>query len=65
MINPFYFTDRKLKVGFKINLDSTLINHTNSKLTIIPIYPEFEIEVRCFNKIIIVLSVIYARLLNL
>ena len=41
MINPYYFTDRNLKVGFKIDLDSHHINHTNSKLTIIPIYLEF------------------------
>ena len=46
MINPYYFTDRALKVGFKINLDSHHINHANSKLTIIPNYPEFGIEVR-------------------
>ena len=41
--NPYYFTDRNLKVGFKINLDSHHINHANSKLTILPNYPEFGI----------------------
>ena len=46
MINPYYFTDRALQVGFKINLDSHHINHANSKLTIIPNCPEFSIEVR-------------------
>ena len=46
MINPYYFTDRNLKVGFKINLDSHHINHANSKLTITPSYPEFGMEVR-------------------
>ena len=60
MINPYYFTDRNLKMGFKINLDI----HANSKLTITPKYLEFGIEVRYINKIIQKLSVFYARLLN-
>ena len=45
MINLYYYTDRNLKVGFKIDLDSHHINHDNSKLTITPNYPEFGIEV--------------------
>ena len=49
MLIPYYFTDRNLRVGFKINLDSHHINHANSKLTIIPNYPEFGIEV-CYVK---------------
>ena len=64
MINPYYFTDRNLNVGFKINLDSHHINHANSKLTITPNYPEFGIEVRYINKIMKELSIIYARLIN-
>ena len=64
MFNPYYFTDRNLRVGFKFNLDSHHINHAISKLTIIPIYPEFGIEVRYINKIMKELSVIYARLIN-
>ena len=64
MINPYYFTDRNLKVGFKINLDSHHINHANSKLTILPNYPEFGIEIRYVYNIIKELSVIYARLIN-
>ena len=59
-----YFTDRNLKVGFKINLDSHHFNHANSKLTILPNYPEFAIEVRYIIKIIKELSVIYVRLTN-
>ena len=51
MINPYFFTDRNLKVGFKINLDSHHSNHANSKLTITPNFPEFGIEVRYINKI--------------
>ena len=64
MIIPYYFTDKSLKIGFKIDLDSHHINHANSKLTITPKFPEFGIEVRYINKIIKELSVIYARLLN-
>ena len=41
MFNPYFFTDRKLKVGFKINLDSHHFNHASSKFTITPNYPEF------------------------
>ena len=29
MINPYYFTYRNLRVGFKINLDSHHTNHAN------------------------------------
>ena len=64
MINPYYFTDRALQVGFKNNLDNHHINHANSKLTIIPNHPEFGIEFRYINKIMRELAVIYARLLN-
>ena len=64
MINPYYFTDRALQIGFKINLDSHNLHHANSKLTIIPNYPEFGIEVRYINKILKELAVIYARLIN-
>ena len=65
MLNPYYFTDRNLKVGFKMNLGSHPISHANSKLAITPNYPEFGIEVRYINKIMKDLSVIYARLKNL
>ena len=64
MLNPYYFTDRNLQVGFKINLDSHQINHLNSKLTITPNNPEFGIEVRYVNKIMKEIAVIYARLIN-
>ena len=30
-LNPYYFTDRTLRVGFKINLDSHHINRAKSK----------------------------------
>ena len=64
IINTYCFTDRNLKVGFKINLDSHQINHANSKLTIIPYHPEFGIEIRYINKILKELAVIYARIIN-
>ena len=63
-LNLYFFADRNLKVGFKINLDSHHINHANFKLTNIPNYPEFRIEVRYINKIMKQLSVIYARIIN-
>ena len=49
-INPYYFTDRNLKVGFKNDLDSHHNNHANSKLTITPYHPEFGIEFRHIDK---------------
>ena len=64
MINPYYFTDRYLKVGFKTNLDTHHINHAKSKLTITPNYHEFGIEIRYINEIIKEIAVIYARLIN-
>ena len=64
MLNPYYFTDRLLKVGFKINLDSHNLHHADSKLTITPYHPEFGIEFRYINKIMKELAVIYARLIN-
>ena len=64
MINPYYFIDKNLKNGFKINLESHNIGHANSILTIKPKFSEFGIEYRYINKIIKELSVIYARLIN-
>ena len=64
MINPYYFIDKNLKIGFKINLESHNISHANSILTIIPNFPEFGIDFRYINKIIKELFVIYARLIN-
>ena len=64
MINPYYFTDRNLKVAYKINLDSHNLHQTNSKITITPTFLEFGIEFRFINKIMKELAVIYARLIN-
>ena len=64
MINPYYFIDKTLKIGFKINLESHNFGHANSILTITPNFPEFGIEFRYINKIVKELCVIYARLIN-
>ena len=64
MINPSYFTDRALKVGFNITVESHHINHANSKKSIKPNYPEFGIEVRDLNKNSEELATIHARLIN-
>ena len=64
MINPYYFIDKYLKYGFKINLESHNFSHANSILSILPKFPEFGIEFRYINKIVKELSVIYARLIN-
>ena len=64
MINPYYFIDENLKIGFKTNLESHIMNHANSLLNIEPNFPDIGIEFRYINKIIKKLSVIYARLIN-
>ena len=64
MINPYYFIDKNLKIGFKINLESHNFSHAISILTILPKYAEYGIEFRYINKIVKELSVIYARLIN-
>ena len=52
MINPYYFTDDKLKIGFKTNLESHNINHAISILTITPIFQEFGIDIRYITEVI-------------
>ena len=64
MINPYYFFDKNLKIGFKINLESHNFSHANSILTILPKFPEFGIEFRYINTIVKELSFFYARLIN-
>ena len=64
MINPYYFIDENLKIGFKIILKSHNNSHATSILTITLNFPESGIEFRVINKIIKELSVIYARLIN-
>ena len=64
MINPYYFIDKNLKIGFKINLESHNFSHASSILSILPKFPESGIEFRYINKIVKKLSFIYARLIN-
>ena len=64
MLKPYYFTDRNLKVGFNITLESHLFNHAKSRKIVTPNYPEFRIEIRYINIIIKEISIIYARLIN-
>ena len=64
MINPYYLTDGKLKIGFKINLDSHNIDHANSISSIEPIFQKFGIEIAKINKILKEMASIYARLIN-
>ena len=64
MINPYYFIDKNLNIGFKINLESHNFSHANSILTITPKFPDFGFEFRYINKIVKELSVIYAKLIN-
>ena len=58
MKNPYYFIDKNLKIGFKINLESHNFSHASSILTLTPNFPEFGIEFRYINKIVEELSVI-------
>ena len=60
MINPYYFIDKNLKIGFKNNLENRNFSHANSILTILPKYAEYGIEFRYIKKIVKELSVIYA-----
>ena len=64
MINPYYFLDENLKIGFKIDLESHNIIHANSILTITPNFPEIGVEFRYIKKTVKELSIIYARLIN-
>ena len=64
MINPYYFIDENLKIGFKISLESHNISHANSLPNITPNSLDIGIETRYFNKILKEMATIYARLLN-
>ena len=64
MFNPYYFIDENLKEGFKINLESHIINRANSLLNIEHNFPDIGIETRYINKILKQMATIYARLIN-
>ena len=36
MVNPYYFTDRELQVGYKSTLDSHPSSHVNAKVNMKP-----------------------------
>ena len=50
LVNPYYFNDENLKIGFNINLESLNFSHANSILTNTPTFPEFGIEFRFIKK---------------
>ena len=62
MMNPYYFLDTALKVGFNITLDSQHINHANFILTIQPSCSE--IQTRLNEKKFREITTIYARSIN-
>ena len=64
MINPYYFIDEIVKMGFKFNLETHNVNHANSFLNIIPNFPDIGIETRYNNKILKEMATIYARFIN-
>ena len=64
MINPYYFINEKLKIGFKPNLESHNINHVNSILNITPNYPDFGIETIYIFENLKVMATFYAKLIN-
>ena len=51
MINPYYFTESAIKVGFNFSLESHHIYHANSKIIIKPSYPEFGVELHYIKKL--------------
>ena len=64
MINPYYFIEQKLKTGFKFNLESHIVFHAISILSITPIYSDFGIETKNIIKILNEMAYIYDRLMN-
>ena len=61
-INPLYFTDRVLKVGFTITLYSHDNNHAKNKITVTP--KDFDFEIINFKTIVKEMANVYARLKN-
>ena len=62
IVNPYYFTDRILKITFNFNLNSHQINHANFTLKIAPKF--LKIEKNYDNKIMREMANIYATLVN-
>ena len=64
MINLLYFIDEKLKIGFKVNLESHNINHAKSLLKFVPNFLDIGNETRYNNKVLKEMATIYASLKN-
>ena len=64
MINPYYFVNENLIIVFETNLESHIINHGNSILTIAPIFLDIAIETRYNSNFFKKIATIYARLVN-
>ena len=64
MIGPCFNTDKILKIGFKINLESHSIIRANSILSIVSIYPDSGIDTSYNNKFPLEMATIYTRLIN-
>ena len=62
MINPYKITDKSLQVGFNVRLNSHHIDHSISKKSSKPIFPELGIESKYINKKIQKLATTYIRL---
>ena len=63
MIEPYYFSGENLKISFKINLESHIINHAFSILYNMPKYKKLWIEIKYITKILKEMATIYARLI--
>ena len=64
MLNPDFFTERALQVGYKVNLDSQNINHASSKIFNKPNFHELGTETRYISEILKEMAIIYARIIN-
>ena len=64
MLNPHYFIDRPLQVGFNVTLDIHHFNQANSKRFNKPDCLEFGLELQYINQILKEMANIYARLTN-
>ena len=62
MIDPYYFTNEKSKIGFEIILESHKVNHANSIISFTPKCRDFGIETFYINKILREMATNYARL---
>ena len=64
MPNPYYFTDRVMKIGVIITLDSHHNNHANSNLSFRHNFPEIGIDIRYIIKNLKRMAKVYARILD-